>query len=73
MIIAKYYLYTASRKEELYFDAFLAILTNKIKIEKHKSKCWISNTIASWSRLRRFLFLQFDLGIGSVLMDCKQL
>ena len=36
--IAKYYLYTASRKEEFYFDAFLAFLTNKIKIEKHKSK-----------------------------------
>ena len=36
MIIAKYYLYTASRKEEeFYFDTFLAILTNKIKIEKH--------------------------------------
>ena len=35
MIIAKYYLETASRKkDEFYFDAFLAILTNKIKIEK---------------------------------------
>jgi len=35
MIMAKYYLYTASRKEEeFYFDAFLAILTNKIKIER---------------------------------------
>ena len=35
MIIAKDYLYTASRKEEeFYFDAFLGILTNKIKIEK---------------------------------------
>ena len=35
MIIAKYYLYTASRKEEeFYSNAFLAILTNKIKIEK---------------------------------------
>jgi len=38
MTIAKYYLYTASRKEEFYFNAFLAILTNKIKIEQHKSK-----------------------------------
>ena len=37
MIIAKYYLYTASRKEdEFYLDAVLSILTNKIKIEKHK-------------------------------------
>jgi len=43
MMIAKYYLYTASRKEEeFYFDAFLAILTNKIKIEKHKSKSQIN-------------------------------
>jgi len=43
LIIAKYYLYTASRKEEeVYFDAFLAILTNKIKIEKHKSKTQIN-------------------------------
>ena len=43
MIIAKYYLYTASRKEEdIYFDAFLAFLTNKIKIEKHKSKSLIN-------------------------------
>jgi len=43
MIIAKHYLYTASRKEEeFYFDAFLAILTNKIKIEKHKSKSQIN-------------------------------
>ena len=43
MILAKYYLYTASRKEEeFYFDAFLAFLTNKIKIEKHKSKSQIN-------------------------------
>ena len=43
MIIAKYYLYTASRKEdEIFFDAFLAFLTNKIKIEKHKSKSQIN-------------------------------
>jgi len=39
MITAKHYLYIASRKEEeFYFDAFFAILPNKIKIEKHKSK-----------------------------------
>ena len=38
LIIAKYYLYTASRKEEEFFDAFLAILTNKIETEKHISK-----------------------------------
>ena len=38
-LCSKYYLYTASRKEEeFYFDAFLAILTNKIKIVKHKTK-----------------------------------
>jgi len=43
IIIAKYYLYTASRREEeFYFDAFLAMLTNKIKIEKHKSKSQIN-------------------------------
>ena len=36
MIIAKYSLHIASRKEEeCYLDAFLAILTSKI--EKHKS------------------------------------
>jgi len=36
--MAKYNLYTASRKEEGFnFNAFLAILTNKIKIDKHKS------------------------------------
>ena len=41
--MAKYYLYTASRKErEFYFDAFLVILTNKIKIEKQKSKSQIN-------------------------------
>jgi len=43
MIIANYYLSTASRKEEeFYFDAFLAVLTHKIKIEKHKSKSQIN-------------------------------
>jgi len=43
LIIAKCYLYTASRKEEEFpFDALLAILTNKIKIEKHKSKSQIN-------------------------------
>ena len=36
MVRAKYYLYAALRKEEeFYFDASLAFLTNKIKIEKH--------------------------------------
>ena len=40
---AKYYLYTASRKEEeFYFDAFIAFLANKIKIEKHKSTSQIN-------------------------------
>jgi len=39
MIIAKYYLYTAPRKEEeFYLDALLAILTNKIKTERHWDK-----------------------------------
>ena len=43
VVIAKYYLYTASRKEEeFYLDAFLAFLTNKIKLEKHKSKSQIN-------------------------------
>ena len=53
IIIAKYYLYTASRKEEeFYFDAFIAFLVNKIKIEKHKSKSqinmWESHLFYSW-------------------------
>ena len=38
LIIAKQYIYTASRKEDYYWDAFMAILTNKIEIEKHKAK-----------------------------------
>ena len=43
MIIAKNYLYTASGKEEeFYFNAFLVFLTNKIKIEKQKSKSQIN-------------------------------
>jgi len=43
VIIAKYYLYTALRKEEqFYFDAFLLISTNKIKTEKHKFKSQIN-------------------------------
>jgi len=42
MIITKYCLYTAPRKEEFYLDAFLAILKNKIKIEKHESKSQIN-------------------------------
>ena len=39
MIIAKYYIYTASKNEEdFYFDAFLSILKNKIQIETSKAK-----------------------------------
>ena len=39
MIIAKYYVYTASKNEEDYFfDAFLSILKNKIQIETSKAK-----------------------------------
>ena len=39
MIIAKYYIYTASKNEEDYFfDAFLSILKNKIQIETSKAK-----------------------------------
>ena len=38
-IIAKYYIYTASKNEEDYFlDAFLAILKNKIEIETSRAK-----------------------------------
>ena len=33
--------------------------------------CWISNTIESWSRLRRLQFLRFDTRIGSNSMDYK--
>ena len=37
MIIVKYYLYTASRKEEeFYFDAFLAVLAN---INQQEPRC----------------------------------
>ena len=44
MIKAKPNLYTASRKEEeFYLDAFLVILTNKIRIVKHKSKSQINH------------------------------
>ena len=51
IIIAKYYLYTASRKEEeFYLDAFMAFLANKIKIEKHKSK----SQIKVWESHRSF-------------------
>ena len=43
LIIAKHYIYTASRKEEdYYWDAFMAILTNKLEIEKHKAKLQIT-------------------------------
>jgi len=43
MIIAKYHLYIASRKEEeVYLDAFLAILTIRMNTEKHKSKSQIN-------------------------------
>ena len=40
LIIAKYYIYTASKNEEDYyfFDAFLSILKNKIQIETSKAK-----------------------------------
>ena len=39
LIIAKYYIYTASKNEEHYFfDAFLSILKNKIQIETSKAK-----------------------------------
>jgi len=39
LIIAKHYIYTASRKEEEYYwEAFMAILASKLQIQKHKSK-----------------------------------
>ena len=39
MIIAKYYIYTASQNEEDYFsDAFLSILKNKIQIQTGTAK-----------------------------------
>ena len=39
LIIAKYYIYTASKNEEDYFfDTFLSILKNKIQIETSKAK-----------------------------------
>ena len=38
LIIAKYYIYTASKNEDDYFfDAFLSILKNKIQIEASKA------------------------------------
>ena len=43
LIIAKYYIYTASRREEDYiWEAFFAILKSHLEIEKHKSKSQIS-------------------------------
>jgi len=36
------YSMSSRKEEEFYFDAFLAMLTNKIKIEKHKSKSQIN-------------------------------
>ena len=42
VIVAKYYIYTASRREEEYiWEAFLAFLKNHLEIERHKSKLQI--------------------------------
>ena len=42
-MLNKSYLYTASRKEEeFYFDALLAIFTDKVRIGKHKSNSQIN-------------------------------
>ena len=39
MMIAKYYIYNASRNEEDYFwDAFSVFLKQKLNIETHKAK-----------------------------------
>ena len=43
LIIAKYYIYSASREEEqYYFEAFLAVLKSKLQIEKAKCKTQIN-------------------------------
>ena len=43
LIIAKYNIYTASRREEEYiWEAYCAILKSHLEIEKHKSKLQIS-------------------------------
>ena len=43
LTIAKYYIYIASREEDPYFfDTFLAVLRNKLDIEKHNSKLQIN-------------------------------
>ena len=43
LIIAKYYIYTVSQREEEYiWKAYCAILKNHLEIEKHKSKLQIS-------------------------------
>ena len=43
LIIAKYYIYIASREEDPYFfDTFLAVLRSKLDIEKHNSKLQIN-------------------------------
>ena len=43
LIIAKYYIYTASRREEEYiWEAYFATLKSHLEIEKHKSKLQIS-------------------------------
>ena len=42
LIIAKYYIYTASKNEEdYYFDAFSSILKRKIQIETSKAKAQV--------------------------------
>ena len=39
LIIAKYYIYIASREEDPYFlDTFLVLLRSKLDVEKHNSK-----------------------------------
>ena len=43
LMIAKYYIYSASREEEqYYFEAFLAVLKSKLQIEKAKCKTQIN-------------------------------
>ena len=50
LIIAKYFIYTAAREEDLYFfETFLAVLRSKLDIEKHKS-------IFKYLRTKTYLF-----------------
>ena len=62
LIIAKYYIYTASRREEDYiWEAFFAILKSHLEIEKHKSKSQISIWASFCLAICLVIFIFFPL------------